>query len=164
MATKERIKMALLAVLAAREDIPGITDNLYNLDDFMAVNDFKTRMLITDGYMKMSNNPCKEIITRILQYGGKLNSIVESLVDDSDQEYRLNGAGLKLYKSSLDGNIEVGGDQKDDYKEFVDIANAHLEAAGLQGDISLDANDYTMCEECGAYIANYETSCQNCGT
>lgn len=53
------------------------------------------------------------------------------------QEYRLNGAGLKIYtRGSAEGVYfaRVSGDQAKDYPQFVEEANRYLEEIGLQTD------------------------------
>ncbi len=60
--------------------------------------------------------------------------VADRVAGDDNYEYRLNGAGLKLYSSSFGGkvNMRVGGDQANLYPVYVQRANALLKERGLQ--------------------------------
>lgn len=64
-----------------------------------------------------------------------LDGMARKIVEDDSHEFRLNGAGLKLYtrgvkvgfmRGELSFNMRVGGDQASDYPEFVQWANKRL--------------------------------------
>jgi hypothetical protein len=60
--------------------------------------------------------------------------LADHITTDDSYEYRVNGAGLKLYSHSALGkvSIRIGGDQRDSYPTFVQRANALLRERGLQ--------------------------------
>jgi hypothetical protein len=65
--------------------------------------------------------------------------VVNYFLSSDHGEYRLNGAGLKLHACWLrndDGErvirMRVGGDQADQYRKYVEQANALLKERGLQ--------------------------------
>lgn len=64
----------------------------------------------------------------------------DEIVNGDQHEYRLNGAGLKLYTRgvrvgydlSVTFSMNVWGDQRADYPQFVEFANARLDELQLR--------------------------------
>jgi len=72
-----------------------------------------------------NSNPCSHFIQDGMRIGG-IEAWVKKIVGNSGGEYRLNGAGLKLYVTiSHTGSqalVSIGGDQVDMYLDFVTAA------------------------------------------
>lgn len=84
-------------------------------------------------------HPCDRLIARVLRIGvdAFTKELLLSAMDvvDSAREYRLNGAGLKLFVTvSSEGNItaRVGGDQLKDYPKTAPLIGKILNRPGLQ--------------------------------
>ncbi|MDP2951189.1 MAG: hypothetical protein Q8N55_02275 [bacterium] len=77
-------------------------------------------------------HPCSGLIDCAMT--GGIKGIAENLVEKPG-EFRLNGAGLKLYVS-YNGKLKakVGGDQYNEYPQTGPALNAILEKRGLQGE------------------------------
>ena len=66
--------------------------------------------------------PVSHLIDMIMLKG--LEKIAEDIASDPCKEIRLNGAGLKLYTRSYKCiiTVSIGGDQANQYPDFVDAA------------------------------------------
>ena len=134
MDTGKEVKSALISILCMCEKRDDIKEILWGLDWYQDdVMEFSDRHDKSNEYQKNSDNPCKEIVATILRYPVTLKKMVTDICLERDREYRLNGAGLKLYTYILDGvKMVVGGDQAKDYDYFVYNANSYLECSGLK--------------------------------
>ena len=83
-------------------------------------------------------HPCSHLIADAITWQSHVICLTAKIFAlGSHSEYRLNGAGLKLYYHRWqDGHIDmtVGGDQAADYPVFVRAANTYLRRVGLQYD------------------------------
>ena len=77
----------------------------------------------------------KSPVSHLVRLGvlGLLPPMVEQVASGRSVEFRLNGAGLKLYVSARPSRWTVGGDQRGRYAAFCEAANTFLRERGLRG-------------------------------
>lgn len=78
--------------------------------------------------------PMQAFIDNALLQG--VDAYVAGILERGTIEYRLNGAGLKLYltypENGFPGEASIGGDQAEDYPEFVAEARRLLKTHNLE--------------------------------
>ena len=81
-----------------------------------------------------NSNPCSCLIEDGMRIGG-VEAWVKKIVNNSGGEYRLNGAGLKMYvtinHTGMRAMVNFGGDQAHMYPEFVQEAKICAMKMGL---------------------------------
>lgn len=79
------------------------------------------------------SNPCSYLIESLIMRPNKLIDRIKGDYTKQGHEYRLNGAGLKMYWHLNRNNrfsCRIGGDQAKDYLEFTVKANALIKDLG----------------------------------